>query len=560
MARRPATPEVTREVSDTAWVGWLQAGGPALFVRIESGAGGAWQVSVPGLGWFGVPAVLRQAGPAIEAEFTTGGRRFRIAGGVTGQHAAGVAHCDGAAGDFELWTATPLDEPAYRRFIARFRGQGRSLSLQVQSDTFFGEPVALYRDGDDLVRLHPVSASQLVSEQAELIELIGLGGAPGPAGLTIRTGRGSAARLDPARSWEEQDVTFAGPGGQLAGTLMTPRTRGPHGAVALVHGSGTSTRDFYRIFGEVFTDAGVAALIYDKRGHGRSAGTAAGSTIATRSGDAEAALSFLQARPGIAADKVGLYGFSNGAWSVPMVSGRRGDVAFVTVMGAPGVSPAQSEVHRKTFELREHGVPEDACSLVAVMWEIIYQFRQTRILPERDVTVFDEAAEQLAGSAALAGFRPQQYAIDNPDLSPVPPYRSHTELLAEPIEPDDGAMGYDPVPDYRRTRCPVLFTVGARDENVPAAASAERVTAALRDRVVPGSLVRIFPGAGHLMNVSDPDGLHGITTEEASYRFHRFRFAPGFLDLLRDWTAARLSAPAAPLPAPDLRGGAPLPP
>ncbi len=41
------------------------------------------------------------------------------------------------------------------------------------------------------------------------------------------------------------------------------------------------------------------------------------------------------------------------------------------------------------------------------------------------------------------------------------------------------------------------------------------------------------------MNVVDTAGLRGMTSEEASYRFHRFRFAPGFLELLRNWAHAQ---------------------
>jgi pimeloyl-ACP methyl ester carboxylesterase len=269
--------------------------------------------------------------------------------------------------------------------------------------------------------------------------------------------------------------------------------------------------------------------------HGKS--VTGDSTMLERSRDAQAALAFLRARPGIAAGSAGLYGFSNGAWSVPMVSGRCHDVGFVVVMGAPGVTPARSEVHRKVSELREQGVPEPECELAATMWELIYGYRRTGAWDDSDSSLFDNAARRLHASQAIAGLRLQQYAIDNPFLSPIPPYRSHRELLQVPPPEEDATdWSYDPAPDYRRTGCPVLFTVGELDQNLPGPESAERVREVLTGPAHRDSLVRVFPGTGHLMNVIDPAGLHGMTSEEASYRFHRFRFAPGFLELLRSWT------------------------
>jgi hypothetical protein len=44
------------------------------------------------------------------------------------------------------------------------------------------------------------------------------------------------------------------------------------------------------------------------------------------------------------------------------------------------------------------------------------------------------------------------------------------------------------------------------------------------------------------MNVVHLGTEHGMTSEEAGYRFHHFRFAGGFLDIVRSWAAARTTA------------------
>ena len=68
--------------------------------------------------------------------------------------------------------------------------------------------------------------------------------------------------------------------------------------------------------------------------------------------------------PDVDPSRVGLAGFSNGMWSVPMVAARR-PTAFVVGAGSPGVSMAESEVHRRTKVLRDVGVGEPTLAAVA---------------------------------------------------------------------------------------------------------------------------------------------------------------------------------------------------
>jgi predicted acyl esterase len=68
------------------------------------------------------------------------------------------------------------------------------------------------------------------------------------------------------------DRQTAGPTGALAGTLIPPEGEGPFPAVAILHGSGPDTRATYLPDATMLARAGVAALIYDKRGTGESFG------------------------------------------------------------------------------------------------------------------------------------------------------------------------------------------------------------------------------------------------------------------------------------------------
>lgn len=71
---------------------------------------------------------------------------------------------------------------------------------------------------------------------------------------------------------QEHFVEFSNGEVKLAGSLLLPRSEAPVFAVVFVHGAGHNTRNQHREIGEYFASQGIAALIYDKRGTGKSGG------------------------------------------------------------------------------------------------------------------------------------------------------------------------------------------------------------------------------------------------------------------------------------------------
>src|SRR5947207_2051717 len=82
---------------------------------------------------------------------------------------------------------------------------------------------------------------------------------------------------------------------------------------------------------------GIASLRYDDRGFAKSTGSFGTSTSADFAADAEAAVRFLQRLPGIARDRVGILGHSEGGLIGPMIAARTADVAFLVLMAGPGM-------------------------------------------------------------------------------------------------------------------------------------------------------------------------------------------------------------------------------
>lgn len=141
-----------------------------------------------------------------------------------------------------------------------------------------------------------------------------------------------------------EDLTFTSAGITLAGTLLAPRR--PVASVVLVHGSGPEKRMLEmaaRLAGR-----GLAVLTYDKRGVGASGGVYAGPEVGTNNvdaanldllaADARAATNALAARLPARQGPIGLLGFSQAGWVIPLAATKNPAVGFMVLFSGPVVS------------------------------------------------------------------------------------------------------------------------------------------------------------------------------------------------------------------------------
>ncbi|HKS91760.1 MAG TPA: alpha/beta hydrolase, partial [Tepidiformaceae bacterium] len=314
---------------------------------------------------------------------------------------------------------------------------------------------------------------------------------------------------------------------------FVPHGRGPFPAVVLVHGSSPGERGFYQLYAHHFARQGVAALAYDRRGSGASGGGVE-STLELRARDAAAAIEFLRGQAGIDPRSVGLWAFSNGTWSAPMVAAHMTPVAFMVVTGAAGVSGAESETHRKLTELRGWGIGPGILRDVQTAWRTAYACIAGGYWPA-DVAPaeYDALIERLHSEPALAAVPLASYAIENPWLAPIPPNVAAAELQRNAGRVPD--LAYDPLDDYARITCPVLFFIGEDDPNCPATGAA-LVRDVLARAGNTRSTVEVVPGAGHYINIT-PAEIEGMARAEAASELHGLRFAAGYLERMAAWVS-----------------------
>jgi pimeloyl-ACP methyl ester carboxylesterase len=284
----------------------------------------------------------------------------------------------------------------------------------------------------------------------------------------------------PGTAWRAdlvlEDVVFGNGKVRLAGTLILPEGKGPHPAVVLTHGSGPSTRatDAGLPMALFFAQQGLAALIYDKRGHGESTGPdGVSAPFRDLAQDAVAGVEALRARPDIDGDRVGLFGHSQGAWIAPLAASGSRHVAFVIMECGGGVTPMdQTDWYgRNLLRLKTELTPAEI--------EEALTFRRLKYT----LAVTGKGKKEM--EAALPAARRARW------------FPHVTERLpSQPFWRNNG--GYDPAPALAALRCPVLVILGERDNYTPAAATRTTLERAFRAGGAPHA-IKIYPGANHAL-------------------------------------------------------------
>jgi dienelactone hydrolase len=199
----------------------------------------------------------------------------------------------------------------------------------------------------------------------------------------------------------------------LMATVSLPSGSGPHPAIVLVHGSGsTPTRTTFIPFSNFLTARGFATIGYDKRGTGESEGIFIEAQISIRADDVNAAVQFLKQRPDIDPEKIGLLGWSQAGWVIPLAASQSQDVKFIVPIVGPTVTIGQENFYSQLT-----------------------------------------GEQQFNRNGTVNGFTVAQ--------------------LTEMVRNYSGFQGFDPVPAIQSLNIPGLWLYGEYDESIPTALSLE---------------------------------------------------------------------------------------
>lgn len=255
-----------------------------------------------------------------------------------------------------------------------------------------------------LAETRPLAAGAALGAAA-LLALRWRRGGPSP---TVRVGLGVAAAALAwslyllAFAYHSEDVTFAGAGATLAGTLYLPPSAGPHPAAVFLHGSGPGPRQGFAFQAKLLARHGIAALVYDKRGSGASGGEL-WVPYAAYAADAVAARRALAAHPAVDAARIGFFGHSEGGWVAPIAAAAEG-CAFLVATGTTHLPPADQVLYESLAQVRAAGFGEEVAARVETLQRDLFAYQRTgEARPRLEEELAAAATEPWAGPAELPG-------------------------------------------------------------------------------------------------------------------------------------------------------------
>jgi pimeloyl-ACP methyl ester carboxylesterase len=316
-----------------------------------------------------------------------------------------------------------------------------------------------------------------------------------------------AHRTDTERS---EDVRFSNGGTVLSGALLRPNTSARTPAVILVHGSGPQDREFVLPLARFLVRRGMAVLGYDKRGVGGSTGDWRTASFDDLASDVIAAHGYLQSRPDIDRERIGLLGWSQAGWIMPIAATRSRGIAFIVSVSGAGIPAAETTIDQARNEMTARGMKPEVVGAIVGLMELQYRFARTG---DR----WDEYASAREKLVARLGRAPDTFPATRDD--------PHWQFIRR-------LYFYDPAPTLRQLRVPTLAIFGELDNNIVAEKNRAAWDNALKAAGNSDYELHVLSRANHLML----EAKVGSNAEMPSLQ----RFVPGYSRLVVEWLATRI--------------------
>ncbi len=148
-----------------------------------------------------------------------------------------------------------------------------------------------------------------------------------------------------------EDVEFYSNDTQLSGSIVLPKNGKIIAAVVFIHGSGRQERNLE--IAQKFASQGIAALVYDKRGVGKSEGiyvqdgNISEKNLNLLADDAVAAIEILHKHKSIKGLPVGLVGISQAGWIAPLAAVKSPITRFLGLWSGPVCKVSEEDIYSK---------------------------------------------------------------------------------------------------------------------------------------------------------------------------------------------------------------------
>ena len=325
--------------------------------------------------------------------------------------------------------------------------------------------------------------------------------------MRFALGRSAAPASPP---WHARELRIPSGTAQLAATLYLPGGgAGARSGIVLLQGSSAQSRREDLFHADLFARAGLAVLLYDKRGHGGSTGDYAAATYDVLADDAAAAVKCLQSQPEVDPQRVGVWGMSQGGFISPLVAARVPSLKFIIAVSPPGVPIGEIAAYQDSVRLVAGGFDAaDIVRAVSIDRRLLAWLRSGKDETEMAAVLTEAAKTPWRRASSIPGTLPAGAAREGWY------WRGRTA---------------DPTPWWREVQVPALVLFGEADELIPAKASARAIEKALHQAKNKNASVLVYPDANHALR---------RLPLAAGGAWDWPRAVPGYLDLLTTWVLA----------------------
>lgn len=473
------------------WVGTYEVGADMNFLRPHFTADGKATVDLPAQEKKGLSldGVQQQQG---KVRFALPGPDgvLQFDGSVQGDLLAGKVTLNGKEGKFAFRRTLSDDPQRHQPLLGAYQFPDRHIVVLSEwgdfpqmfySDMSSGRYASMFADNDSTYYAGAGNLNPAVRETTMRFE-------KDKSGTIARMVWQQDGKTQTARrlQFRSEEVTFKNGDVTLSGTLVLPEGKGPFPAVVLTQMSSPAPRGAYALQAYYFAAHGVAALMYDKRGVGKSTGEFNKATMEQLADDAVAGIALLGQRGDIKARAIGTWGHSQGGWLAPLAAIRSQQVAFVIAEAASAVPPAEQEVYRVEHALRAAGFSDED-----VRAGTAYQEKLMRWVTSGGAN----RAELLAAARAGESARWASQVEIVPDT-----------LRDQPRAESTAFYSYDPLPDLKHLTAPVVYILGEKDAFVPVHKSAALFKQTLDNAGNKDHQIWMLPRAAHGLWETDIDG------------------------------------------------------
>jgi dienelactone hydrolase len=297
----------------------------------------------------------------------------------------------------------------------------------------------------------------------------------------------------------------------LAATITLPKKNGLFPIAILIGGPHIQNRDAesyghkpFWVIADNLAKNGIGCIRFDNRGRGLSTGDIKSITSDNLKDDVEAILNYLQTRPNIDKNGIGLVGFNEGNVIAQITAANRNkEIKFIVMLNGNGIPSDKALLMHNELVGKASGLNEIALKKQYKIHRGAYDIILGNNSSDK---IKSKLTNHLAQSLVDTTKKVFTHTDGSIDSIAIKKAKSDSILLAKDIEEQVNTLTspwminyikYNPAPTLEKIKCKVLVFNGEKDVYMPGKVNIEAIVTALQKGGNTSYDSKLFPATNH---------------------------------------------------------------